>query len=128
MLGLCDDLRDKATFEMDRMVESLQPPTATNSKSTKRYPGLTEPVGDLDSPKRVRLRGEDEQGLLCTISDRTPCGMDLLYYSCARLFLTWEGQVGSKTRHSPPNASNYRKRLMRICLHLSYSMAFPSRM
>lgn len=78
MLGLCDDLRDRANFELSRMVETLQPSTVdANLKTTKRYLGLTDPVQELNSPKKAKLRGEGERGLLSTTSHKTLSGMDL---------------------------------------------------
>lgn len=83
MLGLCDDLRDKAISELDRMIETLKPSIIdADLKTTKRDLELTDPVQDLSSPKRVKVRREDERGLLSLISDKTTRGMDLpLYYS-----------------------------------------------
>jgi hypothetical protein len=87
MLGLCDDLRDKAISELDRMIETLKPSIIdANLKTTKRDLELTDPVQDLSSPKSAKVRREDERGFLSLISDKTTRGMDLpLYYSRSNL-------------------------------------------
>lgn len=127
MLGLCDDLRGKAVFELDRIVETLQPSTVdANLKTTKRYLELVDPDQELKSPKRVKLRGEGERGLPSTTSEKTPYGMNRpLLPLCWPLF-DRERQLSYMTLRFPPNALSCSNSLMRTCLHLLYSMAVAS--
>jgi hypothetical protein len=77
MLGLCDDLRDKAISELNRMVETLQDSTVdANLTTAKRNLRLLERCEEQNSPKRVKP-GESERGVFHANSDQPPQGIDL---------------------------------------------------
>jgi hypothetical protein len=78
MLGLCDDLRDRAISELDQMIETIEASSNdTESKTTKRMLAATDLDRDSSSPKRVKVRRENEEVSLNATPGKAPHGIGL---------------------------------------------------